>query len=98
MVPQVQFDFDLMVQLAREAPAEFARKREELILGAIAAFRSPEDGYRFQSEIDAERVRTAPGEQSCVAIAKRMAASLGKMSALLSDIQVLARSDAFLRR
>jgi hypothetical protein len=85
-----QFDFDLMVRLAREAPAEFARKREELILDAIASFRSPDEGHRFQSEIDSERLRSAPGEQAYLAIATKMAASLAKLSALLAAIQSLA--------
>jgi hypothetical protein len=97
MAVQVDFDFDLMVRLAREAPAEFARRREELILGTIATFRSPEAGHRFQLEIDAERMRSAPGEQTCLAIAKRMNASLRKMSALLADIQTLAKREIIRR-
>lgn len=93
MAAQLDFDFDLMVRLAKEAPAEFARKREELILRTIASFRCPEDGLRFQSEIDSDRIRTAPGEQTCLAIAKKMSLSLGKMSALLGDIQSIAKRE-----
>lgn len=94
---QWNFDFDLMARLAREAPAEFARKREELILSTIASFRSPEAGRRFQSEIDSDRVRTPPGEQTCLAIARKMSRSLGRMSDLLADIQSLAKVESIRR-
>lgn len=94
MVSQWNFDFDLMARLARESPAEFARKREELILEAIAAFRYPEKGHRFQAEIDADRMRTPPGEKTCLAMAGRLSASLARMSDLLADIQALAKDGA----
>lgn len=93
MAQQPAFDFDLMARLARESPAEFARKREELILQVIDSFRSPEAGHRFQSQIDSDRMRTSPGEQTCLAMAKRMSTSLGRMSTLLADIQTLARQE-----
>lgn len=84
------FDFDLMARLAKEDPAEFARQREALIAGLISTFRDPEEGWKMQSEIDLERVCTAPGEQTYLAMGRRMTELLGQMSNLFSDIRSLA--------
>lgn len=86
----LDFDFDLMARLAKEDPAEFARRREALIAGLISTFRDPEEGWRMQSEIDMERVRTAPGEKTCLAMSRRMGELLGQMSNLFSDIRTIA--------
>lgn len=91
MLHYQEFDFELMARLAKEAPAEFAKKREEILLEAIESFRRPEQGHRIQSEIDAERLRNAPGEKTCMAIIQRMGSSLGRMSSLFGDIQEIAR-------
>lgn len=87
----VDFDFDLMARLAKEDPAEFARKREELIRCFIEDSSNPEKGHRIQFEIDLERVRTPPGEQTYLAMAKRMSALLGQMADLFGQIQAIAR-------
>lgn len=97
MLSYREFDFDLMARLARESPAEFASRREEILLEAIKAFRRPEDGRRIQAEIDAERLRTAPGEKTCVAIMQRMGSSLGRMSSLFADVHELARKERIKR-
>lgn len=90
MLTPWEFDFDLMARLARENPAEFARKREELILVAIQSFRSPEQGHKFQFEIDSDRMRTPPGQKTFIAIAQRLSSTLNRMSSLLEDIQTIA--------
>ena len=91
MSSQMDFDFDLMARLAQENPAEFARKREELIRDFIENSSNPEKGRRIQFEIDMERVRTPPGEKTYLAMAKRLGLLLGQMSDLFSDIQAIAR-------
>jgi hypothetical protein len=50
------FDFDLMMRLAGEAPGEFARQREMLIQEAIDSFRVPAHGRQLQAVIDTQRV------------------------------------------
>jgi hypothetical protein len=91
MSSHMDFDFDLMARLAKENPAEFARKREELIRNFIENSSNPERGHRIQFEIDMERVRTPPGEQTYLAMARRLSLLLGQMSNLFSDIQAIAR-------
>ena len=91
MSSHMEFDFDLMARLAKENPAEFARKREELIRDFIDNSSNPEKGRRIQFEIDMERVRTAPGQQTYLAMAKRLSLLLGQMSDLFGDIQAFAR-------
>lgn len=93
MTNQWEFDFDAMARLARESPAEFARRREEMILQAIHSFRKPELGQRIQSEIDLERMRTPPGEKTCLLLAAKMNASLERITRLLAEIRVLARDE-----
>lgn len=93
MSSQLDFDFDLMARLAKENPAEFARRREELIRDFIENSNNPERGHRIQFEIDMERVRTAPGEQTYLAMAKRLTLLLGQMSDLFRDIQTIARQE-----
>lgn len=90
MACHVDFDFDLMARLAKEDPVAFARKREELIQDLISTFRHPEDGHRMQFEIDLERARTAPGEKTYIAMAKRLSLLLMQMSNLFADIQAIA--------
>ncbi|HZX32432.1 MAG TPA: hypothetical protein VFF03_13855, partial [Rhodocyclaceae bacterium] len=51
---------------------------------------NPEKGRRIQFEIDMERVRTAPGEQTYLAMGKRLILLLGQMSDLFRDIQAIA--------
>lgn len=94
MTNQWEFDFDFMAKLAREAPAEFARRREEMILQAIHSFGKPELGHRIQSEIDVERMRTPPGEKTCLLLAAKMNASLERISGLLAEIRSLAGDGA----
>lgn len=90
MMPQsVEFDFDLLATLAKESPAEFARRRAELIHQAIATCRHPEEGFRMQSEIDVERMKTAPGAKACQAIADRLSVLVKRMSALVEEIDAL---------
>lgn len=91
MSSQMGFDFDMMAKLAKENPAEFARKREELIRNFIDNSSNPERGRQIQFEIDMERVRTPPGKQTYLAMAKRLTVLLGQMSDLFGDIQVIAR-------
>lgn len=91
MACRTEFDFDLMARLARESPTEFARRREELLLAAIESFRVPEQGRRAQFAIDAERMATAPGAETCVAIARRLGGLLVEMSRLLKDMQAVAK-------
>lgn len=93
MSSQMDFDFDLMARLAKENPAEFARKRTELIRDFIENSSNPERGHRIQFEIDMERVRTPPGEQTYLAMAKRLSLLLGQMSNLFRDIQTIARQE-----
>lgn len=95
---QLNFDFELMARLAKESPAEFARKREELILQTIESFRCPEKGHRFQAEIDADRMRTPPGEKTYLAMADRMGSSLARMATLLGEIQSVAKVGAPTRK
>lgn len=87
----MEFDFDLMARLAKENPTEFARKREQLIRDFIDNSSNPEKGRRIQFEIDMERVRTAPGQQTYLAMAKRLSLLLGQLSDLFGDIQTIAR-------
>lgn len=84
MLPS-EFDFDLMARLAREAPAEFAARRAELIQGAIARCHCPEEGYRLQGEIDAERLQTAPGKDTYCAMADKLSVLVKRMSALVAE-------------
>ena len=91
MSSRMEFDFDLMARLAKEDPAEFAKMREELIRDYIENSGNPEKGRRMQFEIDMERVRTPPGEQTYLAMAKRLSLLLGQMSDLFTDIQAIAR-------
>lgn len=97
MSSQMDFDFDLMARLAKENPAEFARRREELIRDFIENSGNPEKGRRIQFEIDMERVRTPPGEQTYLAMAKRLTLLLGQMSDLFGDIQAIARQQTMKR-
>lgn len=85
-----EFDFDLMARLAQENPAEFARKREELLRRAIESFRRPDEGRQVQFEIDMERMRTSPGEQTCVAMAGKLNLLLRQMADLFAGIQSAA--------
>lgn len=87
-----EFDFDLMARLAKEDPAEFARRRELLIQQAIAAFPDPELGQRLQAEIDLERVCAPQGEKSYLALGRRMSGLLGQMSALYGGLSRLAET------
>ncbi|MBS1190441.1 MAG: hypothetical protein H6R10_2233 [Rhodocyclaceae bacterium] len=91
MSPPMDFDFDLMARLAKENPAEFARRREELIRNFIENSSNPEKGHRIQFQIDMERMRTAPGEQTYLAMARRLTFLLKRMSDLFGDIQTIAR-------
>lgn len=92
MMPQpVEFDFDLLATLARESPAEFARRRAELIHQAIATCHHPEEGIRMQSEIDVDRMKTAPGANTCREIADQLSVLVKRMSALVEEIDALPR-------
>lgn len=94
-----EFDFDLMVRLAKENPAEFARKREELLLGAIASFSRPDEGRRAQFEIDMERMRTPPGEQTYAAMAGKLNLLLREMADVFASLKsVIAEAEHYGRR
>lgn len=95
MISYMDFDFDLMTKLAKENPAEFARKRHELIENLISTFPDPEEGWRMQSEIDMERMRTSPGEKTYMAMGRQMCLLLGQISHLFSDIQSIASEIRF---
>lgn len=51
------FDFDAMLALAKDAPMEFAKKRDELIRCAIESCADPKRGENIQKEIDVYRAQ-----------------------------------------
>lgn len=85
MTQASDFNFDHMAALAREAPEQFARRREELIQAAIASCCRPEEGVLMQGEIDAERLRTAPGAATYMAMADRLDVLMRRMNELLAE-------------
>ncbi len=87
----MKIDFDEWLQLYRENPEEFERRRKEVIENAIAS--APKEVQRnlrqFQWRIDAERLRHTSPMGSLIAIQKMMLDEVYREGGLLDALLVL---------
>lgn len=81
-----EFDFDAMAELARNAPDEFARRREALIGAAIALSLHPEAGWRMQAEIDARRLHMASSRSACLMLAEELRAMARHLASAVAEM------------